>query len=384
MESTTYKCPHCGTAMIFNSQTQMLGCPSCGANLNVVDYDNYIKELDKEFNTGTSYNHNGTSNSAINNANADSNYSSDNDNTRGAKTDADEFTDTENMKVFHCQSCGAQLVTDKFTSATFCSYCGNPTLVEERLEGKFSPRFVIPFKIDKEQAVRIYKDWLKQGPLTPKALSHTSTIEKISGVYVPFWLYDYNANAKLNAAATRVRTQRRGDTEYIYTDHFQLYRDVSTEFDYIPADASEKMPDERMDKLEPFNYGELVPFKGGYLQGYLSERYNYTDDELNNRAKTRAKEYIDKIARDTMVGYSTVTIERSQLDVRNKKSTYVLLPVWMLNFTFNGKKFSFYLNGQTGKIVADRPVSKARTISIFILIFVITLIITMIGGLLLS
>lgn len=357
MAVTTYKCPNCGAAMSFDSKTQKLACPSCGANLSVTDYDNYIKELDKEFGKADEADFKGE--------------------------ERDETASESNMKIFHCQSCGAELVTDKYTSATFCSYCGNPTLVEERLEGEFSPEYVIPFKIDRERAVSIYKDWLRKGPLTPKTLSKKSMIEKISGVYVPFWLYDFDANAQVNAAATRVRTIRRGDTEYIYTDHFQVYRDVTAEFDKLPADASKKMPDEQMDMLEPYNYADLVDFKGGYLQGYLSERYNYNSDELKDRAKVRASKYISDIARDTIQGYTTVNILGKRENIRNLGHDYVLLPVWMLNYSFNGKDYSFFLNGQTGKIVADRPISTKRTVFFSLLIFILAFVIINIGGLLL-
>ena len=68
--------------------------------------------------------------------------------------------------------------------------------------------------------------------------------------------------------------------------------------------------------------------------------------------------------------------------MRLKNNEYALLPVWMLNFRFKNKEFHFYLNGQTGKIVADRPISAGKAVTYGIGIFVLTLIITMIGGLL--
>ena len=134
----------------------------------------------------------------------------------------------------------------------------------------------------KNQAVDIYKKWLKKGPLTPKELSTSSTIEKISGVYVPFWLYSYSARSQMNAHANKVRTTRKGDTEYTYTDHFDVYRDVRAQFNRIPADASEKMPDKEMDMLEPYNYEDIENFAMPYLSGYLSERFNYIN-HINNR-----------------------------------------------------------------------------------------------------
>lgn len=225
-----YKCPNCGAAMEFDSDTQKLGCKRCGTQIDVETYE------------------------------------------KDSAASGEHREKVPNMKIYNCQSCGAQLVADEYTSATFCSYCGNPTLVEDRLQGEFKPQLIIPFKINKEQAVDIYRKWLKKGPLTPKELSTSSTIEKISGVYVPFWLYSYNARTQMNAHANKVRTTRRGDTEYTYTDHFDVYRDVHAEFDRIPADASEKMPDRQMDMLEPYDYSDIEGFAMPYLSGYLDRK----------------------------------------------------------------------------------------------------------------
>ena len=355
-----YKCPNCGAAMEFSSELQKLECKRCGTSIDVKTYEDEYASLMEEVSGSTSDN---------------SDYGFNN-------SEQDNDADNNNMKIYHCQSCGAELVADEYTSATFCSYCGNPTLVEDRLKGSFRPKSIIPFKINKDQAVDIYKKWLKKGMLTPKELSRKSTIEKISGVYVPFWLYDYSARTMMSANANKVRTTRRGDTEYTYTDHFDVYRDVSAEFKRIPADASEKMPDEQMDMLEPYNYSEITDFAMPYLSGYLSEKYNYTADEIQSRAKKRADSYITQIARDSITGYSSVIVRNNSISMNGRGSEYALLPVWMLNFRYNNKEFHFYLNGQTGKIVADRPISAGKAVTYGIGIFALTLIITMIGGLL--
>lgn len=164
---TIYKCPGCGAAMEFDSTTQKLGCPSCGMQIDVREYEEKYSQ----------------------------------NSTQG------EYD--KEMKMYHCNTCGAELVADEYTSATFCSFCGNPTLVEDRLKGEFKPSTIIPFKINKDKAVEIYKNWCKKGPLTPSALSRNSTIEKISGLYVPYWLYDYSAQTDMHANAERVRTTRK-------------------------------------------------------------------------------------------------------------------------------------------------------------------------------
>jgi len=344
----TYKCHACGSAMEFDGPTQTLKCDHCGFSISVEEYE---KQYNNEGETKENQ----------------ENQSSDN-----------------NLKIYHCQSCGAELITDEFTSATICGFCGNPSLVEDRLSGEFSPSLVIPFKIDKENAKIIYQKWIKKGPLTPRTLASKSTIEKITGLYTPFWLYDYQSSDYMEAAATRTRMERRGEYEYIYTDHYSIYREVNANFVQIPADASEKMPDDSMDKLEPFDYKEMTEFKMPYLSGFLAEKYNYTSEELEKRARARADQYITDITRGTINGYTTVNVLRNEVSANNTHNDYALFPVWMLNYKFKGKDYQFMLNGQTGKIVADRPISTKRALAWFGIITVGTFIITMIGGLFIS
>ncbi|MGN0318557.1 MAG: hypothetical protein ACI4E1_11570 [Lachnospira sp.] len=338
----TYKCPSCGSVMEFDSTSGMLKCVSCGYETSADSGQNDEQKTREQFSQNM-----------------------------------------DNMKIYHCQSCGAELVADEYTSATFCSFCGNPTLVEDRLSGEFQPETIIPFKINREQAVDMYRKWVKKGPLTPSELKRASTIEKISGVYVPFWLYSYAARTQMEAKAERVRTTRKGDTEYVYTDHFHIHRDISADFERIPADASKQMPDDDMDKLEPYDYSAMVPFSMPYLSGFLSERYNFTPDEIESRAHTRADRYITNLARDTITGYSSVTVLSNHIDMNSRGSEYSLLPVWNLSYRYKGKNYQFMINGQTGKIVAERPISIAKAFAYGAAICAGTFLITMIGGLLL-
>lgn len=363
----TYKCPSCGAAMEFDSDTQKLLCSQCKKTMYVWEFDDTTEKEHEEEQQAEQQTEQ---------------REEQQERSKEGYKDSQDFNEDGSMKVYHCQSCGAELLADQYTSATICAFCGNPSLVEDRLEGKFQPSKIIPFKINRDVAKDIYKKWAKKGPLTPKTLSTNSTIEKISGVYVPFWLYDFSGNCQMNATAQRVRTERHGNTEYIYTDHYSVYRDLRADFEKIPADASEKMPDDAMDKLEPFKYEELEPFAMPYLSGYLSERYNYTDQDMVSRVKTRADRYITDMTRNTIKGYANVSVLNNNIQMQDVNNEYALLPVWMLNCRYQNKDFSFMLNGQTGKIVADRPISRKKAILYGIGIFLVTLIITMLGGML--
>ena len=163
------------------------------------------------------------------------------ENAQSAQSEGQKGKGSMNMKVYHCQSCGAELLADEYTSATICSFCGNPSLVEDRLSGEFSPSSVIPFQIDREAAKKMYKSWVKKrGCLRQRHCQQKAPLKKFSGVYVPFWLYDFDAETEMTAKAEKIRTERHGDTEYTYTDHFHVYRDVEAQFEKSAGSASEK------------------------------------------------------------------------------------------------------------------------------------------------
>ncbi|OYO90869.1 hypothetical protein CG709_13050, partial [Lachnotalea glycerini] len=287
--------------------------------------------------------------------------------------------DKMEVKSYQCPTCGAELLTDVNTTATFCNYCGNSALIENRiLQDK--PYAMIPFSISKEEAKAAYLKWCKKGLLTPRSFTSQSTIEKISGMYVPFWLYDYDTEVSLRADCTRVRVERHKDTEYVHTDHFDVYREVKTTYRKVPADASKNMDDEIMDKLEPFNYGSLKQFQMPYLSGFLSEKYSYSSYEMKERIEQRIQEYASSAARNTISGYATTTVVYEDVRLDNTSSKYVLLPVWLLNYRYLGKNFVFAMNGQTGKVVGDLPVSKKKAAGWFVATVAITFVLLRLLG----
>ncbi|MBQ1192675.1 MAG: hypothetical protein IIX45_00935 [Lachnospiraceae bacterium] len=344
----TYKCPGCGAPIEFNGTAGELVCSYCNTHVKVSDmneaadkYDCVVEDLEKE--------------------------------------DA-EYGDFD---AYKCSNCGAEILTDEHTSATSCSYCGSPAIIKGRLNGQLMPKSLIPFKVNKETAKSEFRKWTKKGMLTPSCFRKEATIDEIKGIYVPFWLYDYNAHVDMAANATKVRKERRGNTEYTHTSHYQVNRSMNCTYEKIPADASEKMPDSIMDRLEPFNYSELTKFEMPYLSGFSSEKYNYTKEEMNYRAESRARSYAFSECRNSIVGYNSVHVVNSNTRLQKLGATYSLLPVWMLNYVYKGKHFFFAINGQTGKIVGSLPISKGKAAAWFGGVFAgVSGILLLLGGIL--
>ena len=149
------------------------------------------------------------------------------------------------------------------------------------------------------------------------------------------------------------------DYDYTATSFYNLFRSGSLSFEHIPVDGSEKMPDDLMESLEPFDFTEAVDFRTAYLSGYFADKYDVTAEESIARANRRVKASAEDALRGTVSPtYTSVIPENSSVRFDGGKTSYALYPVWILNTTWNGRKYTFAMNGQTGKFVGDLPVDK--------------------------
>lgn len=323
--------------MTFDSTSGMLSCSSCGRKDKIED----IKHTNPE------------------------DSADDVDEVNGDFEDFEEETHSSTFgegeaAQYQCNNCGAVLITDADTAATTCSFCGAPMILGDRLSGSLAPTKVIPFTISKTEAQETFKKWCKRGLLTPKGFMSAERIKNITGIYVPFWLYDVNGRGEADATCTRVRTYESGDYIYTETKYYDVYRKVDLNYDKIPVDASAKMNDNLMDKLEPFHYDNLKQFNTPYLAGYIAEKYNYTDKELFPRVKERAESYVNSFIDSTINGYSSTTYNNKYIDIKQRRAEYALLPIWMICYDYKQSEHMFAMNGQTGKIVGKPPLSKGK------------------------
>lgn len=144
------------------------------------------------------------------------------------------------------------------------------------------------------------------------------------------------------------------------TQHFLVRRAGTVSFEKVPVDASSKMPDANMDSIEPFDYRELKPFSNAYLPGYLADRYDVDVEASAPRADARCRASCESAMTQTVTGYATCVPEQKQISLHRGKAEYVLLPVWVLHTKWKGKDYLFSMNGQTGKLTGDLPVSMGR------------------------
>ena len=266
--------------------------------------------------------------------------------------------ETDGLRVYSCKTCGGEIVTDETTGATACPYCGNPVVLTGQFAGSLKPDLVIPFQVDKKAAIAALNNHYKGKRLLPKVFKDQNHIEEVKGLYVPVWLFDADADAQVEYEATKVRTWSDSDYDYTETRHYAVIRGGTLGFADVPVDGSTKMDDTLMESIEPFDISGAVPFQAAYLPGYLADKYDVDADASIGRANERIKQSTEDAFRSTVVGYTSVTTVDSNVRLENGRARYALFPVWILNTQWKGQKFTFAINGQTGKIAGDLPMDK--------------------------
>ena len=348
-----YKCPKCGGAIEFDSSSQKMKCPYCDSEFDL----EAMKAYDE----------------ALNSAPDDMKWNENEEN----KWREDELT---GMSVYTCESCGGEIICDQNTAASACPYCDNPIVMKGNFAGDLRPDYVIPFKLDKKAAKAAFVKHLKRKILLPKVFKSENHIDEIKGVYVPFWLYDCDTSSTVNYNGQKVRHWSDSEYNYTETSYFLLKRAGDMSFEHIPVDGSKKMADDLMESLEPYNFKEAVDFQTAYLAGYVADKYDVSSDESRNRANTRVKRSVEDKLRETTRGYICVTVQSSNINLKENSVKYALYPVWIMNTTWRDQKFTFAMNGQTGKFVGNLPMDKGVFWKWFAAIFAVATIISGIIG----
>lgn len=340
-----YKCPCCGGAVNFDITLQKVKCPYCDTEFEMDALKGYDDDLKQDKTDEMSW-----------------------DTGAGSEwTDSDQ----QGMRVYVCKSCGGEIVGDENLASTSCPFCSNPVVVMGNLAGMLKPDIVIPFKLDKNAAKAGLSKHVMGKKLLPKIFKDQNHIDEIKAMYVPFWLFDADADANVRYRATRVRTWSDRHFRYTETSFYSVNRAGTLKFADVPVDGSKRIDDDIMESIEPFDMSQAVDFQTAYLAGYLADKYDVNAEESIPRANARVKKSTEDMLASTVKGFTTVVTENSNVRLFHGKAKYALLPVWFLNTTWNGKKYTFAMNGQTGKFVGDLPLDKKALLMWRIIIFLI-------------
>lgn len=346
MAVMSYKCPNCGGGLTFDPKKQQLVCEYCLSEFT----EEEMKELEPE---------------------------------EASKTEPVSVDEPVGEAMgYVCPSCGAEIVTDATTAATFCYYCHNPVVLSGQVSGEFHPDFVLPFSIDRKRAEQMFTEWIGKKKYVPESFYDKSQIEKMAGVYFPYLLYSCQVDGEVCAEGEKENAWTVGNTRHIEHKQYKVVRSGCLDVKNLMRNALSKANKQLVEGVLPFETSEMVPFQSGYLSGFLAEKRDMESEMFTEEAEQEVKDYTIQNLTSSISGYNSVKIQNSDTTIRDAKWQYALLPVWVMTYHHKAdqKMYYFTMNGQTGKICGKLPVDKGRLARLFAGIFAPVFAVLMIGG----
>lgn len=319
-EGESVLCKNCGAALVFSPELGKFSCEFCGSTFTAAELDGVPED----------------------------------------PSVAEDAAFCEALSEFRCPSCGAEVVADDHTSAEFCAYCGNPVILSGRLSGQHKPAKIIPFSLSKEQAIAALKAHLGKKRMIPKGFFSDATMDKFTGVYYPFWLTDADTDCAIQATGTHVTVWVSGKRRYTRTDYYQVWRRGDVHFEDITTNALSVADKALLEGVLPYPSDAHIDFDMRYMSGFYAKKNDLMQKDVADEVKQKMRTYSGQLLSQTASGYHTFRIDKQAVLVNKSRWEYTLLPIWILHYKYKKKIYHFAVNGLTGKVFGDLPLSRPK------------------------
>lgn len=328
-----YKCPNCNGALEYNPAEDKMQCSHCGNAY-------FVWELDEN---AVEYHENVPSQSEIEEEKKI-------DFTKEHTIyDEPEFIE---CKIYTCSTCGAELSVSDREVSTYCAYCGQPTIVYNRVDKTQKPKFILPFKITKDEAETAIREKLRKGFFIPKAVKKFEA-ERITGIYIPYFLYDITFYQKKFIKHNKTSDLVEADCNFVN----------------VCQDASKSVEDELSYGLEPFDLTDLKEFEPGYLSGFYADRFDLSSRQLTQTVIRKCQQMFDDELGSRCEG-TVADLNNAPAEYAITNAEYAFLPVWFMTFRYKDRPYTMMVNGQTGKVAGTVPFRKVKVALVFLLLFI--------------
>lgn len=366
MEVITYKCPNCGGDLTFDPASGKYKCEYC--------LSSFTQEEAEKANPKAAEALNGEDDAAGAQEASDAQKESSTEETKGE-------TEQGEAVVYTCPNCGAEIVTDATTAATYCFYCHNPVVLSGRLSGEYMPDFVLPFKISKEQAIEKFLSFARKKRFIPKDFFEKNQVQKMTGVYFPYWIYGGDFETDYIARGRKVRVWQTGDVEYTETSIYDVRREGEVRVDGLSRNALNKADRDLIECVQPYRLEEMQPFSMGYLSGFQAEKRDIEQAQIAPELKKELETMARGAMRNEANEYLSLEQEKMKLSPKREDWRYVLFPVWTLTYPGkDGKVYYYAMNGQTGTINGDFPFERKKALLTSVVSALFVLIFMLVGG----
>lgn len=332
MAGVTYKCLNCGSYLRFRPELQAWKCDSCDS---VFDEKTLLaKAAEQELTHDHEHDH--------------------------AHADAASADEKITQVIYHCPSCGSEVITDETTVATHCYYCHNPIVLEGKLTADMRPEKALPFTISKEMAVERFMKWVSKKRFVPRGFFAKDQVKNIQGVYYPHFVTDCEIDGAYNGEGRNTSVAQTKNYIITTTKHYTFKRRADIKFKSLMRPALKSTDRKLSDGIHPFPLEQMKPFSGAYLAGFLAERRDIDQADAIADIPYELEGYVKPLLSSTLSYQSHNGTTDAKLKQSN--SQYVLLPTWVISYHRAGDKEPYYfaMNGCTGEVCGKLPIAGGK------------------------
>ncbi len=339
-QNTTLQCSGCGATLHFAPGTHHLQCSYCGAANEIADTDSSpIVSFDYEDFIANQYG-----------------------------------STSQTASVISCKNCGASTTLPPEVNSDNCAFCASPLVISEAQSQQIvKPHYILPFLVAQPQALESFRTWLKRLWFAPSGLSKmvSGDARHFKGIYIPHWSYDADTVSNYSGSrgdyyyTTETYTETVDGEEVVrtreirHTSWFPVSGTVACDFNDILVSASNSLPQNVADRLEPWRFESLVHYNEQYVSGFRSELFQIDAEKGLEAAKQRMKPMIHQAVQNDIGGDEQI-IDGVSTAYSNLGLKYMLLPAWISAYKYNDKLYHFTVNACTGEVVGERPYSAIK------------------------
>lgn len=325
----SYSCPNCGAPITYSPESKNYSCDYCLSTFSVEEMEAFDQRRE-------------------------------NKKRRQQEKANPETQAEEKIHIYNCQNCGAQVMTTDTTTATFCYYCHSPVIIESRLLGEDRPDEIIPFSIDRDKAEEIFLKWTEDKKYLPDDFRSTASLEKLTGIYIPYWYLDSEVSIDFEGQSVETRLVPVGDYLYHYVTAYTHVRDGEFLLTDLNTTASSKIDINLLNGIEPFPAEKIQSFSMPLLSGFFAEKYDISKEDSIVGLNEQIEKISDDLLNESLRFASAIKTLKKDIESENKTINYALMPVWVLTYKYQEKIYVFAVNGDTGKATGELPLVKAK------------------------
>jgi hypothetical protein len=353
-----HPCPACGAQAEWNPGKQKLVCPFCGTEspyqitstgqIEELDLVRALREMPEDL--------------------------------RGWQTE---------VRTVQCRSCKAVSVFDPKRVGQRCEFCGSPEIVDyQEIKSPIRPQSLLPFKVAETAVREQIRRWYKSKWLAPGKLKSRALVDTVRGVYVPYWTFDaqvvcpWEADAGHYYYTTETYRDAKGNTQTRQVRHVRWESAsgvVEHFFDDEPIPGTQGLSHALLKEVEPFPTNELVAYDTSYLSGFVVEHYQVVLLDAAKASEESMRQKLEEMCAAQVPGdtHRNLVIHPT-FSARTFK--HILVPLWLLTYTFGAKVFHVLVNGATGRMAGEYPKSFWKVFFLVLGIIIVVLIVLLLQG----